>query len=494
MLKSFALHQIGLVTGLASFALILLSPAPNGLPIEGWQVLAVSVWMIIWWLTDAAPLAVTSLIPLVAFPLLGLGTLEDIGFNYANEAIFLTLGGFLLGTALERWNLHLRLALMLIRRVGTEPHRVVGGFMLATALISMWITNAAAALIMLPIAISVARILLEERDGDEREKKHFGSALMLGLAYSASIGGMMTLVGTTTNAVLKGFMEKTFDLRIDFLDWMKVGVPIGLILLGIAWLLLCYLLFPCDRRRHAGIREVVQQQLKNLGRLNHGEELVLTIFLLTLALWIFKDPLHDLFPPLDLNDASIAMLGAILLFITPVNWHKKEMLLEWKDTRDLPWGILLLLGGGLAMAGMMNDHGVADWIGNGLRSLGDASPLVLLLCVITVVMFMTEFMSNAAVITSMLPVIAGIAIGFGQDPLLLAIPATFAASCAFMLPISTPPNAIVFSTQFITVPQMARAGLLLNLTAIVVLALGTYWLLPWAFGIQPDALPDWAQR
>ncbi len=484
MLKSFTLHQFGLAAGLAACAIMLTMPAPQGLPVEGWQVLAVAAWMVIWWMTDAAPLAVTSLVPLVVFPLLGLGTLEDIGFNYANEAIFLTLGGFLIGLGLEKWNLHLRLSLMLIGRIGTESHRVIGGFMLATALISMWITNTAAALIMLPIAISVSRILLEERGGTEKEKRNFGIALMLGLAYSASIGGMMTLVGTTTNAVFKGFMEKTFDLRIGFLDWMIIGVPIGLAVLAAAWVLLCYVLFPCDRNHHAGVHAEVQKRLGALGRLAHGEELVLVIFLITVALWVSKDFLHSLMPLLNLNDASIAMLGAILLFVTPVDWHEKRMLLEWKDTKEMPWGVLLLLGGGLALASMINDHGVADWIGAGLRDLGNISPFWLLVICTGAVMILTELMSNMATLTTLLPVVTGVAVGFGLDPLFLAVPAAFAASCAFMLPVSTPPNAIVFGTHMMTVPQMARAGIWLNLVALAILVAAAYFVLPLAFGAQ----------
>lgn len=481
MLKTTSLHQAGLVLGLASFAAVLCSPPPAGLAVESWQVLGVALWMVIWWMTDAAPIAVTSMVPLIVFPFLGLATLEDIGFNYANEAVFLILGGFLLGAALERRNLHLRFSLALIRRMGTESHRVIGGFMLATALISMWITNAAAALIMLPIAVSVAKVLLEERGGDEKEKKAFGTALMLGLAYSASIGGMMTLVGTTTNAVFKGYMEKTFDLRIGFFDWMLVGVPVGLALLLAGWALLCYVLFPCDRRHHAGVREVVERRLRELGRLSHAEELVLVVFAVVVGLWIFKGMLQEWLPLLNLNDASIAILGAVLLFVTPVDWRKKEMLLEWKDTRDLPWGVLLLLGGGLALAAMMNDHGVADWIGAGIQSMGEISPFWLLVLSLALVMLMTELMSNVATVTTLLPVMTGVAVGFDLNPMFLAVPAAMAASCAFMLPVSTPPNAIVFGTHLVTVPQMARAGLWLNLIALAVLSAAAYLLVPVAF-------------
>lgn len=491
---NISIRHYGLICGLLFFALMMNLPAPEGLSIEGWHVLAVALWMISWWLTEAVPIPVTALVPLVAFPLLGLGTLKDIAYDYANDAIFLTLGGFMIGAALQRWNLHLRFALKLIRRVGTEPHHVVGGFMIATAFISMWISNAAAALIMLPIAYSVATLILDEHTGSEQDKKNFGVALMLGLAFSASIGGMMTLVGSTTNVVFKGYMDDVFGIQIDFLDWMKIGVPVGITLLTAAWLLLCYVVFPCDSRDHKGIRDIINRKLAELGKPTHGEELVIFVFLLTVALWIFQEPLSEWFPLLALNDASIAVLGALLMFVIPVDWKKGEMLLEWQDTRDLPWGILLLLGGGLAMAGMLNDHGVADWIGAYLSSMGDVSPLLLVVITITLVMFVTEFMSNMSTLTAFLPVITSVAIGFGENPLLLAIPATLAASCAFMLPISTPPNAVVFSTHLVTVPQMARAGFWLNLISIVVLTLAAYVLLPLFFGVEIGNAPEWAMR
>jgi sodium-dependent dicarboxylate transporter 2/3/5 len=468
-------------------------PAPEGLGIEGWHVLAVSLWMITWWLTEAVPIPVTALIPLVVYPLLGVGTLQDVALDYANPAVFLTLGGFIIGAALERWNLHLRLALNLIRFVGTEPHRVIGGFMLAGAFISMWITNAAAALIMLPIACSVVSLLQEEHTGTEQEKRNFGSALMLGIAYSASIGGMMTLVGTTTNAVFKGFMEDSFNIRIDFLDWLKIGLPVGVLLLISAWFLLCYLVFPCDRRNHAGIREVVTTKLAELGRVSHGEQLVIFAFLLTVSLWIFKDMIHEAVPLLDLDDASIAILGAVLLFAIPLDWKEGKMLLEWKDTQQVPWGVLFLLGGGLAMAGMLNDHGVADWVGASLSHIQGVSPLILIISVIVLIVIVTEFMSNMSTLMAFLPVVASTAISYGENPLLLAIPATFAASCAFMLPVGTPPNAIVFSTHRVTVTQMMRAGMWLNLAAIIILTLASYYLVPLVFGVELGKLPHWAQ-
>lgn len=491
---TFTIRHYGLICGMLFFAIMMLLPAPEGLSLEGWHVLAVALWMVSWWLTEAVPIPVTAMVPLVAFPLLGLGTFHDIALDYASEAIFLALGGFILGLGLERWNLHLRFALHLLRKAGSSPSHIVGGFMIACAFVSMWISNTASTIIMLPIAASIATLIMNERQGTEQEHRNFGMALMLGLAYSASIGGMMTLVGTGTNVMFKGYMEDVFGVQISFLDWMKIGVPIGLAMLLGAWILLCFFLFPSDNREHRGVREVIDGRLKELGKMSHNEELVVMVFLLTVGLWLAQDALNELVPMIDLNSASIAILGAVLLFVIPSDWHKGEMLLDWKATKELPWGILLLLGGGLALASMISDHGVADWMGANLRQLGDVSTLTLLLITIIAMIFLTEFMSNIATITALLPVITSVAIGFGENPMLLAIPAALAASCAFMLPISTPPNAVVFSTNMITVAQMARAGIWLNLVAIVVLALATYFLLPLVFDIQPGVIPEWAVR
>lgn len=491
---NITIRHWGLIGGLLFFALVMNLPVPEGLSLKGLHVLAIALWMICWWLSEAVPIPVTAMVPLVAFPLLGISNFHDVALHYAGEAIFLALGGFVLGMGLERWNLHLRFALHLLKRAGSSPSHIVGGFMIACAFVSMWISNTASTIIMLPIAASITALVMSERQGTEKEHHNFGMALMLGLAYSASIGGMMTLVGTGTNVMFKGYMEDVFGLKIGFLQWMKIGVPIGLVLLFATWLLLCFVLFPTENRKHSGVREIIDDKLRELGRMSHNEELVAMIFVLTVGLWFAQDKLNELVPMVDFNSASIAMLGALLLFVVPSDWKKGEMLLNWKATKELPWGILLLLGGGLALAKMISDHGVADWMGTNLHGLGDVSTLTLLLITIVAMVFLTEFMSNIATLTSILPVVTSVAIGFGENPLLLAVPMALAASCAFMLPISTPPNAVVFSTNMITVAQMARTGIWLNLIAIAVLTLATYFLLPLVFDIQPDILPEWAKH
>ena len=487
-----ATRKTGFVGGLALFAVATQLPSPEGLTQDGWLVLAIALWMAVWWMTEAVPMAVTAMLPLVVFPLLSLGDLASVGSSYANKTIFLTLGGFIIGIALQRWNLHLRIAMQTVKKVGTEPRRVVGGFMIACAFLSMWMTNTATTVMMLPIAYSVALLMLNQDDVDEQQKRNFATALMLGLAYSASIGGMMTLVGTSTNVMFKGYFEESFGFEIDFLDWMKIAVPIGLTLLAIAWLLLTRALFPCKMNAHSGIAGIVNDQLSKLGSMSTGEKRTLFVFVLTATLWITKDWLEPMLGGLQLNDASIAIFGAILLFVIPADWNKGVFLLEWSDTKEVPWGILLLLGGGLALAGAMNTFGVANWLGGKITGFADLPIWALILLTVMLVVFLSELMSNVATLTAFLPVIVAVAIGFGENPLLLAIPAAFAASCAFMLPVATPPNAIVFGSNLLNIPQMAKSGLWLNIIAIFVLSAVSYFLGLTVFDIELGVLPAWA--
>ncbi|MDG1287841.1 MAG: DASS family sodium-coupled anion symporter [Rickettsiales bacterium] len=487
-----AIRQYGLLGGLLFFFIASQLPAPEGLDQQGWLVLVIALWMALWWMTEAVPMAVTALIPLVAFPLLDLGSLKSVGSSYAGKAIFLTLGGFIIGIALQRWNLHIRIAMQTVKRVGTEPRRVIGGFMIACAFLSMWMTNTATTVMMLPIAYSVALLLSNEGKGDDAVKKRFGTALMLGLAYSASIGGMMTLVGTSTNVMFKGYFEENYGIEIDFLDWMKVAVPIGVTLLFITWWLLTRIMFPCKMEAHDGIAKIINQKLADLGKMSVGEKRTLFVFVLTASLWVGKDWLEPYLGGLKLNDASIAIFGALLLFIIPADWKSGTFLLEWKDTRDVPWGILLLLGGGLALAGAMNSFGVADWIGGKITSFSDLPIWVLILLTVTLIIFLSELMSNVATLTAFLPVIVAVAIGFGENPLLLAVPAALAASCAFMLPVATPPNAIVFGSNLLTIPQMAKTGIWLNIIGIFLLCAVSYVLGTVVFDVELGVLPEWA--
>ncbi len=484
---------VGLVLGLAVFIGMLISSPPEGLSPEGWKVLSMAILMAIWWMTEAVPISVTALIPLVAIPLMDIGSVKEAAKGFTSKAIWLTLGGFVLGIALQRWNLHTRIAMNTVRLVGTEPRRVIGGFMLATAFLSMWMTNTATTVMMMPIAISVAMLLVKEGGGDEYMRKNFGTALMIGLAYSATVGGMMTLVGTSTNVMFKGFMEDRFGITIEFMDWMKIGVPVGMVMLVSIWLFLTYIMFPCNLEKNDKIKDIIDQKLGSLGKMSAGERRTLFIFVFTAALWMGKGLLEQFIPWLHLNDASIGVLGAMLLFVVPSSIKKREFLLRWEDTRDVPWGILLLLGGGLSLAGFLNSTGVADWMGNYITQFDGFSVVTLVLLTTLLIIFLSELMSNVATLTAFLPVIIVVALGFGENPLTFAIPAALVASCAFMLPIGTPPNAIVFGSGLITIPQMARTGFLINIYGLIVINLISYILLPVVFGVEHGVMPDWAK-
>ena len=489
------IRQIGLIAGPLVFIGTSALVPPAGLSAQGLMVLAAALWMAIWWTSEAVPMAVTAFIPLILFPLLDLGSLKTVGASYASKAVYLTLGGFIIGLALQRWKLHIRIALLTVKAVGSQPQRVVGGFMLASAFLSMWITNTATTVMMLPIASSVALLLAgsdDEGEDSAQRRAQFGTALMLGLAYSASIGGMMTLVGTSTNVMFKGFFEDNYGLEIDFLDWMMVAVPIGLSLLLIAWLLLTRVLFRCVGGEQRAITVAIDAKLAELGPMSSPERRTLFVFLLTAGLWVGKSWLQPLLGDIKLNDASIAMFGALLLFVIPADWRRGQFLLSWSDTRELPWGILILLGGGLALAGALNNFGVASWIGANISAFDELPIALLIVATVTLIIFLSELMSNVATLTAFLPVIVAVALGFGENPLLLALPAAFAASCAFMLPVATPPNAIVFGSNLLSIPQMARAGLRLNIIAIPLLAIACYFLATQVFDLQLSVVPDWA--
>jgi sodium-dependent dicarboxylate transporter 2/3/5 len=486
------IRKIGLLGGPLFCFIAAQFPAPDALGQQGWLVLVIAILMAIWWMTEAVPMAVTAFIPLIAFPLLGLGDLTSVANYYAGSTTFLILGGFIIGIGLQRWNLHTRIALQTVRRVGTEPRRVIAGFMAASAFLSMWISNTATTVMMLPIAYPVAMLLISENRGDAAQEQRFGTALMLALAYSATIGGMMTLIGTATNVMFRGYFEENYGLEIDFLDWMTMAVPIGLALLFIIWWILTRLMLPGKMEAHSGIAEIIDGKLNELGNMSVGEKRTIFVFVLTAGLWVGHGLIEPYLGGLKLNDASIAIFGALLLFVIPADWKRGTFLLKWSDTRDVPWGILILLGGGLAMAGAMNSFGVADWLGGKIASFRDFPVWALILLTVTFIVFLSELMSNVATLAAFLPVIVATAIGFGENPLLFAVPAAFAASCAFMLPVATPPNAIVFGSNLVTVPQMAKTGFWLNIVAIFLLGAASYILVKFVLGVELGVVPDWA--
>lgn len=481
-------QRLGLVLGPLVFLSFWLGPKPAALPTEAWHAGAVSLWMAVWWITEALPIPATALLPIVLFPVLGVRSIGEATAPYAHPIIFLFMGGFLLAQAMQRWRLHRRLALHIIRRIGTRPARLVLGFLLAGAFLSLWVSNTATALMMLPIALSVLE-LLEERGAVQPTLRTFEAALVLSIAYGCNIGGMGTLIGTPPNALLAGFLSETYGYELSFATWLPLGLPIVTIGLLLTYLLLIFVLFPEGRRLQVEARGLIQAELAALGPVQPAERRVAWVFAVTALLWIVRPLLSQWVP--GLSDAGIAIGAALVLFLLPAGQGRR--LLDWESARHLPWGILLLFGGGLSMADAITDTGLARWIGQQVGGLAGWPPLLIVLLATGTIVFLTEITSNTAVAAAFLPVLASAAVGLGQNPLLLAVPATLGASCAFMLPVATPPNAVVYSTGRITMTEMARAGFWLNLLFILLLTGLAFLLLPLTLSVEVGRLPTWAQ-
>ncbi|MEX0291122.1 MAG: DASS family sodium-coupled anion symporter [Flavobacteriaceae bacterium] len=472
--------KIGLVLGPLLFLLILNLPEliPGKESANG--VIAVAVWMVFWWITEAVSISVTALLPLLLFPLLKVMPMADVGANYGSPIIFLFFGGFVLALALEKVNLHKRIALNIIKLTGTTPNKVVLGFMIATASLSMWISNTASTVVMLPIAMSVIRLLIDDEDGFTKGDQNFALSVMLGIAFSANAGGIATVIGTPPNSVMIGLLENEYNIEISFLKWMTLGVPFSLILLTICYLVLVKWMFPSKQLKFAASRNVINSELQKLGPTSGKEKMVLAIFGVTVFLWIFRTLINSIFPGLGLSDTMISMFAAIALFAVPYNLKRGDFIIGWKDTEKLAWGILILFGGGLALANGMSVSGIVDMVSGAIAS-SEISILFTAALLILLMLFMTELMSNVALVAVLAPVVAGIAIGLGIPILYLLIPVTIASSCAFMLPMATPPNAIVFASGYIKVHQMARVGILLNLISVGLLILLFQFVIPVLF-------------
>ena len=460
--------KVGLIAGPVIALAVGLAPAPDGLDPTAWRTAAVGLLMAVWWITEAIPIAATALIPLAAFPLVGAGSIDEAARPYANPLIFLFLGGFLVALAMQRWDLHRRIALRTVRAIGTGPYRIVAGFMVAAAFLSMWVSNTATAMMMMPIGLSVIGLVEE---APESHDANFGPLLMLALAYACSVGGVGTLIGTPPNAILAGFFSESYGLEIGFAEWLLVGLPIVLAGLPIVFGTLRWL-FPLEMETIPGGAELIETELGALGPISRPERRVAYVFAAVALLWITRPLLDDLVP--GLSDAGIAMTGALALFLIPAGREAGAFLLNWKRAERLPWGVLLLFGGGLSLAGAVERTGLARWIGEGMAG-AEALPVLGVIALVTAtVVFLTELTSNTATTAAFMPVMASVALGIGQNPMLLAVPAALAASCAFMLPVATPPNAIVYGSEKLSIPQMARAGVWLNAAFIVLVTLGSY--------------------
>ena len=486
------LPTLGRFAGPLSFLLLYFFVEAPGLAPEGKLMLGLTLWMAIWWITEAVPIAGTALLPLVVLPLLGVLSIKQVSSNYMDPTVLLYMGGFLLATAIEKWGLHRRIALNIINLLGTDLRRIVLGFMLATGFLSMWISNSATALMMLPIGLAVIG-QFKHHLGDENGilSTHLAKNILLGIAYAASIGGMATLIGTPTNNILRAVVEKLYNYTIDFNEWMLFAFPFTVVLMAIAWFYLVNFGNPLPKKfQLAEAKSVIQEQLSKIGKITFEEKTVLIVFGIVCFSWITRTfLLAKLLPALD--DTIIALIGVLLLLVLPSSGKNepKGRILDWKTAEQIPWGVLILFGGGLALAEGFKETGLADWIGQHLSLIEGVSFFVLLLIIVAAVNFLTEVTSNVATASMLLPILASVAIKLDVHPFGLMVGATLAASCAFMLPVATPPNAVVFGPGYLKIKDMVKAGLWLNIISIILLTLMVYFILPWLWKIDLQAYP-----
>ncbi|MFD1260759.1 SLC13 family permease [Entomomonas asaccharolytica] len=466
---------VGFFLGPILLLICVLTPPPAGMTVSAWMTVGLVLLMAVWWATEAIPIPITSLLPIILIPLLGIGNIGVATAPYADPTIYLFMGGFVIGLALERWNLHKRIALIILLAVGSNPRAQVAGFMIATAFISMWVSNTATAIMMLPIGLSIIGMLTQ--DSDEEEGRRFSVALLLGIAYAASIGGVATLIGTPPNAFLAGYMSREHGVDVGFGTWMLLGLPVSIVMLILAWWWLTRKTFKLSTNDSS---EALRKELRDLGPITRAEILVGIVFLCASMSWIFRVYLAKFIP--GLNDTTIAIAAAVALFIIPANLKKHIFLMDWDTAKRLPWGVLLLFGGGLSLAAAIKSSELATWIATHLgANLVGMSILVMMVIVVTVILFLTEVTSNTATAATFVPLMGALALGQDASPMLLAIPTAIAASCAFMMPVATPPNAIVFGTGSMKITDMMKAGLFLNLVGVVVvtglcyLLIGMIW-------------------
>ena len=483
MLLGRSTHQkVGLILGPSVCGLMLFSGAPDDLSPVGWTTAALGMLMAVWWATEAVPIAITALLPLVCFPLFGVANIQDTAAPYSNKVIYLFLGGFIVAFAMQRWNLHRRIALGVLQHVGGNGRSLVAGFMLASAVISMWVMNTSTTMMLLPVAVSIITVIHKSVAGlDEKAKADFQYALLLGVAYGATIGGMATLVGTAPNAMLAAFMLENYGTEIDFASWMLVGLPLSAAMLPLAWLALTRIVFKVDFKTCGEGRAALQRMHDDLGRISVPEIRVAIVFTVMALAWVGR-PLLTQLPGLSaLDDSGIAMAGAVALFLIPSGDKRDPLLLRWKYAERLPWSVLILFGGGLTLAGAVSRTGLAEWLGGNLQAIGMLPLALLVIIAAAMIVFVTELTSNIATTATFLPVVGAIAIETGVDPIVLTVPVTLAASCAFMLPVATPPNAIVFGSGLLTIPKMVRAGIALNIIGVVLVSLVALTLAPKVF-------------
>ena len=482
------LKLIALVAGPLVFLILQILGNPDTMPASAFDVLSVTIWMAIWWITEAIPISVTALLPIVLFPLTGAVSIETTSAAYGHKYVFLYLGGFILAVAIEKWDLHKRIALNIINLIGTRIKFIILGFMVATAFLSMWISNTATSVMMLPIGMAIISQIKNNPDTDENENNNFGKALMLAIAYSASIGGVATLIGTPPNLVFAGVVEELYGIEISFTKWLMLGFPISVFLLFICWKYLTSIAYSFQKKELPGGKSEIKRLLKELGKVSPQEKKVIAVFGLTALAWISRSfLLQGIFPFLD--DTIIAMIAGIVLFLIPAK-AESGRLITWDDALKIPWGIILLFGGGMALAKGFGDSGLAVWIGEQLTNLENLPLILLVFVLVAAVNFLTEVTSNLATTAMLLPILATMALALDIHPYFLMVGATLAASCAFMLPVATPPNAVVFGSGYLRIPDMIKTGLWMNFISIILISLIIYFILPYLWDFDPGVVPE----
>ncbi|WP_303967398.1 SLC13 family permease [Sporosarcina ureae] len=484
-------QRVGLILGPLLFIIMMFFLSPEGMNPAAKSVLAVTLWVATWWITEAIPIPVTSLLPIVLLPLTGAMEADAVTSSYGNDIIFLFLGGFFIATAMEKWNLHKRLALGIIAFIGTGTQRILLGFMTATAFLSMWVSNTAAVMMMIPMGLAITAQVAAALKGtpEEKELPKFEKTLIFGIGYAGTIGGLGTLIGTPPNIILAAQVKELFGVEISFAGWMLIAVPIVIILLFSTWIYLGRFAFKMNIKGLPGGKEVIQEERKALGKTTFEEKAVGTVFAFAAFMWITREFLWINILP-SLKDGMIAVIAAALLFTIPTSKKFGKRILGWEDSKEIPWGILLLFGGGLAIAAGFRETGLSEWIGSQLTALEGLHMIVIIAASSFLVLALTEFTSNTATATMILPILAALALTMNIHPYALMVPAAMAANCAFMLPVGTPPNAIIFATEKLRLSEMVRVGFIINVFVLILIVLAAYFLLPLLWGIDLHVVPE----
>ncbi|AJD89839.1 anion transporter [Jeotgalibacillus malaysiensis] len=490
-----AKQKVGLFLGPLLFMMLMMFFNPEGLSPEAKGVLAGTVWIATWWITEAIPIPATSLLPIILFPLAAGVGVGEVTPNYGDPLVFLFLGGFIISLALERWNLHKRIALGIISFVGTSTSGIMLGFMAATGFLSMWISNTATAMMMVPIGTAIIfqmSSLIGEGSvkNAEAEKDKFAKGLMIAIAFSASIGGIATIIGTPPNTILAAQLRAIYDIDLSFAQWMLFGVPFAVVMILFAWVYLIKFAFPMELKKIPGGKEVIKNERAALGKMSADEKMVAVVFGTTALAWILRSFVLQEYVSPAIDDTMIAITGALVLFLIPSFQYQGVKLMNWETAKNVPWGILLLFGGGLAIAGGFGATGLDVWIGEQLTVLQGVQFIVIIAVVSLVVVFLTEITSNTASATMLMPIMAALSVAVDVHPFAVMVPAAVAASCAFMLPVATPPNAVVFGSGYLKMIDMVRAGIWMNIAATIALVAFVILLLPLVFGIDLTSFPD----